>query len=420
MSKALSPPSLVHPERPLRGGLIAVLVSQYFSTFADNAVLFLAIALLKQIGSPESHTPYLQESFVAAFILLAPFVGPFADAWPKGRVLLAGGLFKLAGAVGLLSGINPFLCYGAIGIGAAMLSPAKSGILSELCPADWLVKANSLLEASTVIALLTGAVFGGRYADQHAHTSLAIVTVVYLGAVISTFFIPTLKALRPQALNAGRLLWQFWPTVSHLLADPATRLSLVGTALFWGVAAVLRFLLIAWLPEAMDIHDLATASYLTAVTALGVAIGAVAAGQLVPLDKVFRVVPAGAAMGVLVALFAVIHSIALAVVALLLIGALGGFFIVPLNALLQKRGLQLVGTGGAIAVQNLVDNAGMMLLVGIYMEATNADLSAKGCAIAVGGFLFLVTGVLQWQVRLAKRAASSAGHDSVINAPSPK
>jgi LPLT family lysophospholipid transporter-like MFS transporter len=398
-----------HARPGLSPGLLAVLLSQYFSTFADNAVLFLAIALLKLRGSPEAHIPYLQESFVAAFILLAPFVGPFADAWPKGRVLCVGSLFKLAGAVALWFGINPFICYGAIGIGAAVLSPAKSGILGELCEAHWLVKANSLLEATTVVALLTGAVFGGRYADRYAHLSVAVVCVVYGLATLVSLLIPHVNAQRPQALHVTALLLRFWPTVTTLIKDPLTRLSLIGTALFWGVAAVLRFLLIAWLSDALGATDLWTASYLTAATALGVAVGAVTAGQLVPIGKVFRVVPAGALMGLLVAAFTVIHSLWIAIVALLMIGALGGFFIVPLNAVLQKRGQQLIGTGGAIAVQNLIDNAGMMILVGVYLSVTSAGLSAHLSALAVGALLVLITAILQLQVRAARAAALAAG-----------
>jgi LPLT family lysophospholipid transporter-like MFS transporter len=202
---------------------------------------------------------------------------------------------------------------------------------------------------------------------------------------------------------------RFWPTVTALSKDPLTRLSLIGTALFWGVAAVLRFLLIAWLPDALGATDLWTASYLTAATALGVAIGAVTAGQLVPIEKVFKVVPAGALMGILVAAFTVIHSLWIAIAALLMIGALGGFFIVPLNSVLQKRGQQLIGTGGAIAVQNLIDNAGMMLLVGVYLSVTSAGLSARLSALAVGALLIMTTAILQLQVRTARAAALSAG-----------
>jgi LPLT family lysophospholipid transporter-like MFS transporter len=395
------------PRGDHRRGLMAVLASQFGSTLADNAMLFLAIALLKQHGSPGTHVPYLQESFVAAFIVLAPFVGPFADTWSKGHVLLVGTLFKLAGAVALWGGANSFLSYGAVGIGAAIVSPAKSGILLELCGAGWLVKANSLLEASTVVALLAGAVLGARYAEQFAHVSVSILIGIYAFSAFVTLLIPPLKAQRPQALRVVSLFLAFWPGVMTLLRDPATRLSLVGTAMFWGVAAVLRFLLIAWLPDALGVRDLATAGYLTAATAFGVALGAVLAGQLVPLDKVFRVVPASALMGLLVAAFTIIGSIAVAVIALVVIGMLGGFFIVPLNALLQRRGEQLIGAGGAIAVQNLVDNAGMLILVAAYLSATESGLSARAGALAVGVLLLVMTALLQQQVNLAQRSAAA-------------
>jgi LPLT family lysophospholipid transporter-like MFS transporter len=395
------------PAGAMRRGLLAVLVSQFGSTLADNAMLFLAIALLKQNGSPGTHVPYLQESFVAAFIVLAPFVGPFADTWPKGRVLLVGTIFKLAGAVALWAGANSFLCYGAVGIGAAIVSPAKSGILTELCGAGWLVKANSLLEASTVVSLLAGAVLGARYAENYAHPSTAILIGIYTVSAFATLAIPPLKAQRPQALQVVSLFVRFWPAVMTLLKDPATRLSLLGTAMFWGVAAVLRFLLIAWLPDALGIRDLASAGYLTAATAFGVALGAVIAGQVVALDKVFRVISAGALMGLLVAAFTVINSLTVAVIALVMIGVLGGYFIVPLNALLQRRGEQLIGAGGAIAVQNLVDNGGMLILVAAYLSATESGLSARAGALCVGLLLLVMTALLQLQVRRARHSAAA-------------
>lgn len=375
-----------------------VLASQFLSTFADNAVLFSAIALLKTGGSPNFHIPYLQESFVAAFICLAPFVGPFADAWPKGRVLTFGTAIKLIGALMLFAHGNPFFCYGAIGVGAAIVSPAKSGILGDLCAPSWLVKANSFLEASTVIALLAGAVLGARYADQYAHFSVLLLSVVYGFATLLTLAIPTVGPSRPRQLQVVGLFVAFWPTVVALLKDPATRLSLLGTALFWGAAAVLRFLLIAWLPDALGVRDLATAGYLTASSALGVAVGAVVAGHFVPIDKVYRVIPAGALMGLLVASFAVINGIGIAVAALVAIGVLGGFFIVPLNALLQRRGNQLIGAGGAIAVQNLVDNGGMLILVGIYLSATASGLTPRAAAAVVGAAMILMTVLLLTQI----------------------
>jgi MFS transporter, LPLT family, lysophospholipid transporter len=394
---ALSPPSLTPTGRR---GLWLVLASQFLSTFADNAVLFLAIALLKTGGSPSFHIPYLQESFVAAFIILAPFVGPFADAWQKGHVLTFGSALKLLGALLLFAHGNPFLSYGTIGIGAAIVSPAKSGILGELCAPAWLVKANSWLEASTVIALLAGAVLGARYADHYAHFCVLLLCIVYFCATLLTLAIPPLRPTRPKTLRIGPLFFAFWPTVMRLLRDPGARLSLLGTALFWGAAAVLRFLLIAWLPDVLGVRDLATAGYLTASSALGVAIGAVIAGQVVPIEKVFRVIPAGLLMGALVASFALINGITIAVMALISIGVLGGFFIVPLNALLQRRGNQLIGAGGAIAVQNLVDNGGMLILVGIYLSATENGLTPRAAAAVVGVTMVLLTLLLLTQGRL--------------------
>lgn len=391
--------------------LMVVLAGQFLSTFADNAALFVAIALLKRAAAPAWHIPFLQEYFVAAFVVLAPFVGPLADAQSKRTVLLQGAVLRLGGAVAFALGASPFLAYALIGLGSAVSSPAKSGILSELCRPGALVRANSWLEASTVLALLAGAMGGAAFSDDHSGAAVFGLIAAYVVAGLVTLAVPRIAPLRPGPLALGRLFASFWPMVVDLLRWPKTRLSLAGTALFWGVAAVLRFLLLAWLPVALGYKSLAMVGYLTAATALGMAVGSVLAGHFVPIEKASRVVGTALLMGALVAALAYIHSTGLAVVAIVAIGMLGGFFLVPMNALLQEEGRHRVGGGGAIAVQNLVDNVGMLILVAAYQAAQRAGISPRPLALGVGAALFgcaLLLTAGEWWMRRQSPAPLAA------------
>lgn len=354
-------------------GMAAVLFAQFFSAFGDNAVLFSALALLRAEAYPDWAAPLLQQFFVAAYILLAPFAGPFADSLPKGRVMLAGNGLKLAGAAGLTLGLNPFLAYGLIGVGAAAYSPAKYGILGELTTGDNLVKANGLMEASTIAAILAGAIAGGVLADWSVGGALLVCTGVYALAAAANLLIPRLPPAHPIAdARPGALLADFLAACRTIWQHPDTRFSILGTSLFWGSGVTMRFLLVAWVPIALGLHDNATPAYLNAMVALGIVLGAGLAGALVRLDQVERALPAGVGIGLAVALLALVNALVPAYALLAVVGACGGFFIVPLNALLQERGRETVGAGHAIAIQNLGENGAMLAMLGLYTVALGA------------------------------------------------
>lgn len=366
-----SPPPDV---RPLWSrGMAAVLFAQFFSAFGDNAVLFSALALLKHEAYPGWAAPLLQQFFVAAYILLAPFAGPFADSLPKGRVMLIGNGLKLAGAAGLLAGLNPFVAYALIGVGAAAYSPAKYGILGELTSGDKLVKANGLMESSTIAAILLGAIAGGVLADWSVAGALAACAGVYAVAAAANLLIPPLPPAHPLGgTSPGELFADFSAAVRTIWQHPDTRFSIIGTSLFWGSGVTMRFLLVAWVPVALGLADNATPAYLNAMVAVGIVLGAGLAGALVRLDQVERALPAGVGIGIAVALLAMVHSLGPAYVLLAVVGACGGFFIVPLNALLQERGKETVGAGHAIAIQNLGENGAMLAMLGLYTLALGA------------------------------------------------
>lgn len=385
-------------------GMIAVLAAQFFSALADNALLFAAIAMLRLLHAPAWQTPLLQEFFAIAFVLLAPFVGPFADSWPKGRVMLVSNAMKFCGAAAMLAGLHPLLAYNLVGIGAAAYSPAKYGILGELVGPEKLVKANSMMEGSTIVAILLGAVLGGMLADRSVNLALSGVAGCYAIAALANLLIPKLPPAHPLATFAPfALIRDFWSALAALVKNPDARFSMLGTSVFWGSGSTLRFLLVAWVPVALAIADNSTAANLSGVVAIGIALGAAGAARFVTLKTVNRALPAGILIGLLIPVFAHATTLTTAAVLLVLVGICGGFYVVPLNALLQERGHETVGAGHAIAVQNLFENFAMVIMVGLYTLMVSAGMDVVASASLFGLVVFLTVAVLAWQrVRKAR------------------
>jgi len=384
-------------------GMMAVIVAQFLSAMADNALLFGALALLRADHYPAWTEPLLQEFFVAAFIILAPFAGPFADGLPKGRVMLISNGLKLAGALGMWAGLNPFLTYGLVGIGAAAYSPAKYGILSELVSTDLLVKANGLLESSTIAAILVGAVAGGMLADWSVWGTLGVVTACYAAAAVANLLIPRLPPARAiSSISLGAVLRNFATAAITMVKTQDTRFSMIGTSLFWGTGGTMRFLLVAWVPVALGMTDISTPAYLNGTVAVGIVIGAGLASKFIKLERADRALPAGVLIGLSVCFLAVTTNVPTAYVVMALVGACGGFFVVPLNALLQERGRETVGSGNAIAVQNLIENMAMLVMIGLYTLAIRAGAPVVTIAGVFGMALAAAIGAL-WLYRVRNR-----------------
>jgi LPLT family lysophospholipid transporter-like MFS transporter len=387
--------------------LAAVLVAQFLSALADNALLFGALALLRNQHYPSWTAPLLQEFFVGAYILLAPFVGPFADSRSKGAVMLVANGVKFVGSLGMCVGLNPFLMYGLVGAGAAAYSPAKYGILSELTSAEHLVKANGLIEASTIAAILIGAISGGTLADWSVPATLTIVTGCYAAAALANLLIPRLPPARGlESLSISIILRSFSGAITTLLKIPDARFSIIGTSLFWGAGSTMRFLLVAWVPLALGITNNRMPAYLNAAVAVGIVIGAGLAARFICLDRAQRSLPAGILLGVAVCGLAWTTNLPIAFALMGMVGACGGFYVVPLNALLQDRGHRSVGAGNAIAIQNLSENAFMLLMVGLYTLTDRAGVGVNTTAVAFGLFLALCIAAL-WIYR-AKAVAQRA------------
>lgn len=384
-------------------GMLAVLAAQFLSALADNALLFAAIAMLKKHAAPSWQTPMLQEAFVISFIMLAPFVGPIADTWPKGRVMLVANSLKFFGAAAMLLGLHPLFAYNLVGIGAAAYSPAKYGILSELVSQDKLVKANGMMEGSTIVAILLGAVIGGKLADASVTMALTAICACYLLAAGANLLIPRLPAAHALAhFSPAMLVRDFQAALGILFRNKDARFSLLGTSIFWGAGSTLRLLLVAWVPVALGVTDLSLPADLSGAVAIGIAFGAAGAASLVSLEKVNRALPGGILIGIIIIYFAHVTSLFGAIALLVLLGACGGFYVVPLNALLQEKGHETVGAGHAVAVQNFFENFAMLGLVGLYTLMNKGGMPVVQSASVFGLVVLMAISLLAFS-RLRKR-----------------
>ena len=396
-------------------GFYTILAAQFFSSLGDNALLFAAIALLNTLDAPSWEIPVLQQFFVFAFIALAPFVGPFSDALPKGQVLFVSNLVKVVGCAAMLVGLHPLLAYGFVGIGAALYSPAKYGILTEYLPTDKLVWGNGWMEGLTVAAVILGAICGGMLIGPHIGEQLAqqsgwlqnsvgvdtaaefailVILGFYVVAALFNLYIPTLPIEnQPKGRNLHYLLTDFWRCFRLLWQDPLGQVSLAVTSLFWGAGTTLRFIILAWASSALQLN-MEQATQLTGVVAAGIAIGAVVAAKAVPLNHAVRVLPIGIAMGLVVIGMIWVSDWRPAVAMLILIGALAGSFLIPMNALLQYRGHQIMGSGHSIALQNFNENLCILLMLGAYALMVQAEFAVSTIVAVFGLFVSVTMGWL--------------------------
>ena len=368
-------------------GFYLILLAQFLSALADNALLFAAIALLQAMHAPDWHIPLLLQFFVISYILLAPFVGSIADAYPKGRVMFVSNAIKFIGSTAMLMGMQPLYAYGIVGIGAAAYSPAKYGILTEYLAPQMLVKANGWMEGSTVMAIILGALLGGKLASIDVDLAMIVICVLYLAAAGFNIYIPKLPIDHKLPKRTPLfVLHDFWHSFKALWRDKQGQVSLAVTTLFWGAGATLRLVVIAWAAVALN-FSLESSTLLMVVVAVGIAVGSVAAARLIKLEHSIKVLPAGIIMGLLVMAMVLVYDWHVASVLLLLIGALSGFFVVPLNALLQHRGHLLIGAGHSIAVQNFNENLGILLLIGLYTLMVKVEMPINYIVIAFGLFI---------------------------------
>ena len=390
----------------MKKGFYTIMSAQFFSSLADNALFVAAVELLRTSGTAEWQRAALVPMFALFYVVLAPFVGAFADSVPKGRVMLISNTIKVGGCLMMLFGTHPLLSYAIVGLGAAAYSPAKYGILTELLPPSQLVKANGWIEGLTIASIILGLLLGGQLMGQAISPLLlridvpwidtgldtppevAIASIVSLYVIAAGFnlYIPRTEApLQPLPPQLFTLVSDFTRCNARLWADKLGQISLATTTLFWGVAGNLRYIVLSWAAAALS-YSTTQASTLSGVVAIGTAVGAIVASVAMRLDQATRVISLGVVMGVLLIALNFIHNLWLAIPFLILLGAMGGFLVVPMNALLQHRGHNLMGAGRSIAVQNFNEQACILGLGALYTGFTRFGLSAFQ-AITIFGLL---------------------------------
>lgn len=399
-------------------GFYSVMAAEFFSSLADNALLIVAIALLAQMNAAPWMTPLLRLFFVMSYVGLAAFVGAFADALPKGKVMFITNTVKFCGCSLIFAGVHPLFAYAIVGLGAAAYSPAKYGILTELLPAEKLVIANGWIEGLTVSSIVLGTVLGGALINKHvsaflldhmtfagspAAAALVVIMGVYVLAALFNLRIPDTGArYAKQPINPVLLVRNFYRSFTTLWHDKLGQISLAVTTLFWGAGATLQFIVLKWAQHSLGL-TLDKAAFLQGIVAVGIAIGAVSAAKFIKLKQSLKVMPLGVAMGMVVMIMTLVHSVYLAYPLLVLVGALAGFFVVPMNALLQHRGHVLLSAGHSIAVQNFNENLSILIMLGIYSLLVSLDLSVNAVIVIFGSFVScMMLLVMHWHARNQK------------------
>jgi MFS transporter, LPLT family, lysophospholipid transporter len=370
---------------------IPLYITQALGAFADNMILFIVISILKRDALPDYYLGVVQAAFLLAYVLLAPFVGTFADKHAKRTALFTGNALKLLGAAALLAGWDPALSYAVIGCGAAVYSPGKYGILTlpfMTKNEEELLKANGKVEGFTIISILLGSVAGGMLASQSIPLSIIVCLLFYTISFLMTFLIPANPG--DKSLQYKKDAFRFLRDIATLFQHRTTRFSLVGTGSFWMSSSVIRLAVVAWVPLHLGISNVDQISLIVAVTAVGIMLGALLAPKLVPAGKATQSYVYGVVMTALLLLLPAVSSLPVTIVLLLLIGACGGAFVVPMNTLLQHTSKELVGPGKTIAIQNLVENVLMLGGVALYTKATESGVSVDVSIIGVAAVLALL------------------------------
>ena len=391
----------------MKRGFYTIMAAQFFSSLADNALLIAAIALLIELAAPEWMRPLLKLFFTLSYVVLAPFVGAFADSMPKGKVMFITNTIKVAGCAMLFFTVHPLLAYAVVGFGAAAYSPAKYGILTELLPPEKLVAANGWIEGTTVGSIILGTMVGGALIsptistwllsidlpmidtgiDSPAESAILVIALIYLLAAAFNLRIPDTGARYPkQHINPIKLAQDFWHCNVTLWRDKLGQISLAVTTLFWGAGATLQFIVLQWAEVQLGM-PLDKAAILQGIVAVGIAGGAIFAARFVPLKNAPSVLKLGVAMGLIVPLMTLVHSLAGSIPLLVMIGALAGYFVVPMNALLQHRGHVLLSAGHSIAVQNFNENLNVLLMLGLYALLIKADMHVNVVIVIFGLFV---------------------------------
>ena len=395
--------------------------AQFISALADNALLLVAMALLVEQGQAAFWVPLLKLMFTLSYVVLGPWVGVCADTWPKQKVMMVANGVKALACMAMLWGVNPLLAFAIVGVGAAVYAPAKYGLVTELAQPEQLVTANAWIEISTVSAVLLGVVLGGALVssawlqltwvqawssfqglESVYAASLATLLVCYgLAAVLNLFIQGSGRVYAPMPWQLTVLLSGFWQDLKSLWRDPLGSISLSVTTLFWGVGACLQLIVLSWAQESL-LLSLSQAAYLQAATAVGVMAGAALAARWVALHQATRVLGLGLAMGALLPIMLWVTQWQTAVLLTAVLGMVGGFFVVPMNALLQHRGVVLLSAGRSIAIQNVNENASILAMMAAYSGLLYFHAKVEELILALAFLMIAVMARVVWRYQSMK------------------
>ena len=409
-------------------GFFYLISAQFASGLADNAFLILGIAFLTEQGYPGWWAPLLKFSFTLSYVLLAPLMGPLADAFAKAKLMAFMNALKVVGVAFVFTSFHPMLAFAIVGMAASAYAPAKYGLITETVPAEQLVKANAWLEVTVVMSVILGTVCGGLLVavknfefmvllnqgfldsfqltleTQYAGPLLSLI-VIYIAAALLNFGIPSIDIKYvQQSMKPIALIYNFYQSNRILWTDPVGKLSLAVTTLFWGIGAVVQFAVLVWAKEALDM-PLEQATLLQAVVAIGVIFGAGVAGYLIALHHAFKVLPLGLWLGISLPALVFSSSLWIAIPLMLLTGFAGGMLMVPMNALLQNRGYKLLTAGRSIAVQGFNENASVMIMLGIYSGLLAFEFPLKWVMTFMG--TVMTFGILYFMRMASKRTDST-------------
>ncbi len=398
--------------------------AQFVSGLADNALLLIAIALHLEQGGAGWWIPLIKFSFTTFYVLTAPVAGVLSDRWPKPRVMLVANGIKALGCLSMLLGMPVIPAMMVVGLGAALYSPAKYGLITELVPPTQLVRANSWIEISTVGAAVLGIVMGGFLISDtftlsamtqglrdllHSQSSLCgslgLTVLCYGLALVLNMWIKDSHMTYPRTLaNPLALLRQTAHHQQRMWSDTEAGMSLGVTTLFWGVSATMQLLVLQWSQTHLGM-SLDHAAYLQGAVAVGVVGGAWLAARWVSLEGAWRILPMGLVLGVSLPIMNWVHHPGVALALMVMVGACGGFFVVPMNALLQHRGCHLLTAGQSIAIQNFNENLSVMAMMLAYSALMALELPFSIITSVLGAWISSGMLLIAWRYHTRKKSS---------------
>ena len=365
-------------------GFWALILTQFQGAFSDNALKWLAIFLITGLGFSNEQRDKLVgvvgALFALPFIVFSMAGGFLADRFSKRSVTIGVKVFEIFVMLLALAGLATnhlyftISCVFLMGVHSSFFGPSKYGLLPELLPERKLSWGNGVLELGTFIAIIGGTVAGGwlckTFAKQQAWSGVILMALAVCG-LFTSFSITRVPAADPLRNFRLNFLGDLWAQMKLVRQDRVLWLAMVGNTYFFAIAALIQFLIVIYAKDVLNIADPQQSSYLQAAAAIGIGLGSFAAGYLSGGKIEYGLIPLGSmGMTILAGLLGRSGlSFAHVAVDLSLLGFFGGFFIVPIAALLQHRP-DKESKGGVLGAANLLSFIGIFAASGVYYLVT--------------------------------------------------